>query len=200
MPATAARSNAAVPDDSAMTNLGTPPRRLMMNWISTRPRRPMRALCGITESQLMRTAASTCTRYGLKSTPAGSLRSCRLLRAGPGEGAIRAGESWGVIHVADHDSTGRRGRRRIGGCGRCAQQVGNGIGDRRQLYVGVRIRLRRRAAGPHGFESQLGFLGGRRRDLRQVSRRGGRGRWNHGGVDLRRFNGRGNRRSRNRSG
>src|ERR1700726_4115941 len=88
MPATAARSNAAVPDDSAMTNLGTPPRRLMMNWISTRPRRPMRALCGITESQLVRTAASTCTRYGLKSTPAGSLRSCRLLRAGPGEGAL----------------------------------------------------------------------------------------------------------------
>ena len=70
----------------------------------------MRALCGITESQLVRTAASTCTRYGLKSTPAGSLISCRLLRAGPGEGAVRAGESCDVIHVADHDSTGRRGR------------------------------------------------------------------------------------------
>src|SRR3954470_14729020 len=48
----------------------------------------MRALCGITESQLTRTAASTCTRYGLKSTPAGSLKSCRLLRAGPGDGAL----------------------------------------------------------------------------------------------------------------
>ena len=88
MPATAARSKAAVPGrfgDHQFGNAAAPVDDELDQHAAFAA--PMRALSGITESQLVRTAASTCTRYGLKSTPAGSLKSCRLLRAGPGDGA-----------------------------------------------------------------------------------------------------------------
>src|SRR6185312_13508032 len=61
--------------------------------MTTRPRRPNRALCGIITNQFFRTAASTRIRYGLKSTPLGSLSNSRPLRFTPGAGLVPCRDS-----------------------------------------------------------------------------------------------------------
>src|ERR1700676_1460079 len=89
IPATAARSNASLPEGVSITSFGTWPVRSTMNWTVTIPRFPKRALDGITVSQFLRTKAKMRARYGRKSTFMGSLSkftaggsSCILPRLG----------------------------------------------------------------------------------------------------------------------
>src|SRR5579863_2058529 len=76
MPASAARSRASEPDEDERSSPGTEPSTWMAKSTEQIPFCPSRADSGITSYQFCRTTAITRLRYGPKSTPRVSERTC----------------------------------------------------------------------------------------------------------------------------